>query len=382
MKLLEYQGKALFSRYGIQIPSGKMIDSVEDALSIAREFTQNVVVKAQVYVGGRGKAGGVKLASSSEDVVSAAEEILGMDIRGCEAREILLEEALDIEKEFYLSLIINNRNGNIVLMFSPLGGMDVEEIVRNNPKNLTRWEFDDISVVREYQIRNCLRKSGLQGEILVKVASLARRLCTCFEKEDLTLAEINPLVVTKAGEIVAADAKVEVDDNALFRHKEFINVPVEIFDPYEKRAEEIGISYVHMEGNIGIIASGAGLAMNIMDILDSRGFTAANFLETGGGITAKLISDSVKLLFSNPKVKGVIVNLYGGVNPMIEAARGVVDGLKANTRNIPLVVKLLGNQQEEAWGILEEKRISTVKTVHTEKAVDALLEKMEGRIVE
>jgi len=281
-----------------------------------------------------------------------------------------------------MSLILNTGSGAISFIFSAVGGMDIEEIAEKNPDSLLQWDIDDISSVREYEMRNFLRKAGLRGQILAEVSSVAEKLCRCFKAKDLILAEINPLVVTKNGDVVAADAKVEIDDNALFRHSEFASFPVEIANVYEERAGEIGISYVQMEGDVGIIASGAGLAMNSMDVLESRGRRAANFLETGGGITAKLISDSVKLLLSNPSVKGILVNLYGGVNPMVEAAKGVIDGLKENVRRIPVVVKLLGNQQEAAWSILEEAGIPTVKTVSTESAVDLLLHNMEGRTAE
>ena len=379
MNLLEYQGKALFASGGIAIPSGRVVKSAEEAVSVSREFSRGVAVKAQVHAGGRGKAGGIRCVRGRDDVAKAARDILGMTIHGCPVKELLVEERLDIERETYASLLLNNRGGCVTLMFSPAGGMDIEEIAHSTPESLIRWDIDDISSVHEYEIRNVLRKSGFQGKILMDIASSVLKLCMCFKKNDLILAEINPLVIAKNGKIIAADAKIEVDDNALFRHAEFDAMPEEIHDPYERQAKAIGISYVQMEGNIGIIASGAGLAMNTMDILESRGHKAANFLETGGGITAQLISESLVLLLSNPSVEGILANLYGGVNPMVEAAKGVIDGIVENTGNIPVVVKLLGNQQEDAWKILEAAHIPIVKTVHTEKAVDLLLEKMEGR---
>lgn len=379
MNLLEYQGKKLFSEAGIRVPSGVVVASGDDAAAVFGKFPSGVVVKAQVHAGGRGKAGGIRLARTGGEAAAAAKDILGMKIRECVVGELLLEEILDIDRELYMSLIVNNDAGNILFLFSQAGGMDIEDIARGRPESLVRWEIDDISSVREFRIRNVLRGSGMHGKVLADVASVAMKLFECFRKNDLLLAEINPLVVTKGGEIVAADAKVDVDDNALFRHDEFGAIPVEIRDSYERRAAEIGISYVQLTGSVGIIASGAGLAMNSMDILESRGSAAANFLETGGGITAKLISDSVGLLLSNPSVKGILVNLYGGVNPMVEAAGGVIDGLTGNSKGIPVVVKLLGNQQEEAWAILEGARIPTVKTVSTEEAVDLLLRTMEGR---
>ena len=380
MKLFEYQGKALLSEFGIPIPSGRRAKTAEEALSVFRELSKPVVLKAQVHSGGRGKAGGVRVASSGVDVRKAAHEILGMNIHGSVAREVLVEEALDIAEEFYLALIVNGRSRKISLMFSRRGGMDVEQAAGTNPDEIMSWNFGTSVPVHEYEIRNCLKKGGLRGSVLVKVTSVASKLYRCFDVKDLLLAEINPLVLTKEGSVVAADAKMEVDDNALFRHGEFEGITEESSDPFERKAAEIGVSYVSVGGNIGIIASGAGLAMNTMDIIDSKGYKAANFLETGGGITAKLISGSMDLLFSNPAVKGIIVNLYGGVNPMEEAAKGIAEALESTKRNVPLVVKLLGNRQEEAWQILEKKGIPTVKSVRTEKAVDELIRMMKSGV--
>lgn len=378
MNLLEYQGKALFSEAGIPIPLGEVVNSVEEAQRVFKKFSSGVVVKAQVHAGGRGKAGGVKLAYSEANVSEYAGAMFGMNIKGHLVQKLLIEEILEIEKEYYMSFIINGGCGTVSLMFSTAGGMDIEDIAEKNPDYLFQCDIDDISLLREYEIRNFLRKASVKGKVLADVASVGFKLCQCFRKKDLILAEINPLVVTKNGDVIAADAKVEVDDNSLYRQIEFEALPMEITDVYELHARDIGISYVQMTGDIGIIASGAGLAMNSMDILESRGEKAANFLETGGGITAKLISDSVRLLLCNPSVKGILVNLYGGVNPMLEAAKGVIDGLNNNKENIPVVVKLLGNQQEAAWSILEEAGIPTVKTVSTERAVDLLLQNMKG----
>lgn len=378
MHLLEYQGKALFSEAGIPIPIGEVVNSVEDAQTVFEKFSSGVAIKAQVHAGGRGRAGGVKLAYTEADVSQSARAILDLKIKGHIVKELLIEEIIDIEKEYYLSYIVNSASGTVSLMFSTAGGINIEDIAKNNPDDLLKLDIDDISLLREYEIRNFLRKANIRGKVLADVASIAYKLSQCFKKKDLMLAEINPLVVTKNEDVIAADAKVEVDNNSLYRHIEFETIPELIADVYEQRAKDIGISYVQMAGDIGIIASGAGLAMNSMDILESRGEKAANFLETRGGITAKLISDSVKLLLSNPLVRGILVNLYGGVNPMLEAAKGVIDGLNNNANNIPVVVKLLGNQQEAAWSILEEAGVSTVKTVSTERAVDLLLQKMKG----
>lgn len=376
MKLLEYQGKALFSGHGIVVPWGKVAKTPEEAERVFEELRMPVVVKAQVATGGRGKAGGVKLASSSKEVKGAASAILGMKIKGNVVRSLLVEEALDLDKEMYLSFTVDSSNSNVLFMFSPEGGMDIEELAREKPDRLLRWHIEDVGSTKEYELRNRIRKLGLRGKELVELSSLAFRACQCFYKNDLLLLEINPLCRLKDGRFVAADAKVEVDDNALFRHEELKAVEEVIEDPFEREAREIGVTYVNVGGNVGVIASGAGLAMNTMDILFDEGLKPANFLETGGGITQELIFRSLKLLFKDDNVKGIIVNLYGGVNPMVEAAKGVVEGVKANAKGIPIVVKLLGNQQEEAWAILEAAGVPVVKSVHTEEAVLKLKEAM------
>lgn len=379
MHLLEHQGKRLFSEVGIPVPIGRVVRSLEETKSIPWEFTSPVAVKAQVRAGGRGKAGGVRFASAPKELEEAAQAILGASIKGYEVQELLIEEMLEVARELYMSLVPDSRNGTVSFMFSSYGGVDVEEIAKSDHAGLFQWTIDDLSSVKEYELRCWLRKTGLTGKILTDVASVAYKLCRCFREKDLLLAEINPLIVTKEGNVVAADAKVEVDDNALYRHDEFDVSADETTDPYEQWARKIGISYVQLNGEIGIIASGAGLAMNSMDLIESKGRKASNFLETGGGITEKLVADSMKLLLSNPSVHGVLVNLYGGVNSMMEAAKGIITGLTVNEKRIPVVVKLLGNQQEEAWSILEAARIPTVKTVSTEDAVDLLLQIMGNR---
>ena len=376
VKLLEYQGKALFSGHGIVVPRGKVAKTPEEAERVFEELRVPVVVKAQVTTGGRGKAGGVKLASSSKEVKEAASAILGMKIKGNVVRSLLVEEALDLDKEMYLSFTVDSSNSNVLFMFSPEGGMDIEELAREKPDRLLRWHIEDVGSTKEYELRNRIRKLGLRGKELVELSSLAFRACQCFYNNDLLLLEINPLCRLKDGRFVAADAKVEVDDNALFRHEELEAVEEVIEDPFEREAREIGVTYVNVGGNVGVIASGAGLAMNTMDILFDEGLKPANFLETGGGITQELIFRSLKLLFKDDNVKGIIVNLYGGVNPMVEAAKGVVEGVKVNAKAIPIVVKLLGNQQEEAWAILEAAGVPVVKSVHTEEAVLKLKEAM------
>lgn len=376
VKLLEYQGKAIFLSHGIAVPKGRVARTPEEAESAFEEVKMPVVVKAQVTTGGRGKAGGVRIASSIEEVKEAANVILGMKIKGNAVRSLLVEEALDLQVEMYLSFMVDSDKGKVLFMFSPEGGMEIEELAEKKPDRLLKWYIEDVRSTKEYEFRNRIRRLGIHGKDLIGLSSLAFKACQCFYENDLLLLEINPLCRLKDGRLVAADAKIEVDDNALFRHKELQGIEELIEAPFEREAREIGVTYVNVGGDIGVIASGAGLAMNTMDILLDEGLKPANFLETGGGITKELILRSLKLLFKDDNVKGIIVNLYGGVNPMVEAAKGVVEGVMVNTKAIPIVVKLLGNQQEEAWTILERAGISVVKSVHTEEAVLKLKEMM------
>ena len=378
VKMVEYQGKEIFRSHGIPVPAGRVAGTPEEAFEAAGALGGRVVVKAQVTAGGRGKAGFVRLAEDPEGARDAAEAMLGKIHGGLPVEEVLVEERAAISREMYLGVLLHNRSGRAILMFCEQGGVDIEQVARETPEKLVKWTVPHIAEVREYQVRNELRKAGLRGDLLARVSSAGFRLCRAFSENDLTLAEINPLAVLENGEILAADSKVEMDNNALFRHPAFGSAKKDLTDPFEREAHDIGVTYVQMDGEIGIIASGAGLAMNTMDILSARGHAPANFLETGGGITAALIENAMGLLEKNPRVRGLIVNLYGGINPMIEAAKGIAAAREGSLKKLPVVVKLLGNHQEEAWSILESKGIPVVKNVHTEQAVDQLLQMLEA----
>ena len=377
MIIPEYRGKEIFKNAGIAIPAGGVVQSSEEAVGVARDIGTPVVVKAQITAGGRGKAGFVKGAQSAEEAGVFASEMLGRTHKGLLIEELLVEESLDIKKEMYLSLLLHSRSGCAVLMFCADGGVEIEQIARETPEKLLKWSIPDLSRLREFHVRDQLLGMGLRGAMLSKVTDVAFRLCRTFLTSDLMLAEINPLVLLGDGRVIAADSKVEVDSNALYRHPSFNFADRDLSDPVEKRGREIGVTYIGLEGDIGIVASGAGLAMNTMDILQDRGLSAANFLETGGGITAALIENAINLLLNEDRVRGVIINLYGGVNPMLEAAKGIVAAQKTNTKNIPLVVKILGNQQEEAWALVESCHIPMIKSPHTEEAVDRLVRMLE-----
>jgi len=390
MRLLEYQGKQIFKNAGILIPTGAVVESKNMINTAMEEFygqldqndglNSKIVVKAQVPVGGRGKAGGIIIVDGADQAGFAVENMLGTELKGFMVAKVLLEKALDIDAEMYLSCLIDTATGYYTLLFCPEGGMDIEELAREKPERIIRYAFSPTALPAEYDLRNVLRKS-LQGGVLKAVSNLAWNLVKTVVEQDLTLAEINPLVIDKNGNAYAADAKIEVDDNAVYRHPELEKWAEPSKNHLERLAKEAGVTYVALRGDIGIIASGAGLAMNTMDLVYDFGHRPANFLETGGGITRKLISDSVQIVCGNEGVVGLIVNLYGGINSLLEAAHGVVDGMARLAVKVPVVVKALGNQQEECWEILEQNGILVEKATRTEDAVAKLLKLMEGDAV-
>ncbi len=377
MRLLEYQGKEILRRHKVPTPRGIVASTIEEASKAAAEL-DSVVIKVQIPTGGRGKAGGILPADGPAKAAEQAKALLGRQIKGFTVEQVLVEERVTFKQELYLGITVDNRHGHSVLMFCPSGGMDIEEVAANHPELIYKLPLFAGKEPAEYELRNFLRRSGYTGQILAQLTSVAKKLCYCFGYYDLTVAEINPLVLTEDGQVIAADCKMEVDDNALFRHPEFGSKKKELTDPLEREARDIGVTYIKLEGNIGIIASGAGLGMNTMDLILEAGHRPANFLETGGGITRELIRKAVLLVAKHEGVEGLIVNLYGGVNPLVEAARGVVDGWMSLPTRLPIVVKALGNQQDEAHAVLKEAGVPIVTTIRTEEAVAELVRQLEG----
>ncbi len=376
MKLLEWQGKHLLRQVGIPVAHGQVVENMDELMNLTLDGGK-MVVKAQVPVGGRGKAGGIKLASDPQQIREYAMGMLGSTLKGFPVESVLIEEALDIAEEMYLS-ILYQPSGEYLLLFTESGGMEIEEVAETTPEKIAKFYFLPQMATAEYYFMNVLRKAGLQGSKLKAVSEVAWKLYKAIVKYDLLLAEINPLAILVDGRAMAADAKVEVDDNALFRQpmvRQWVKPPS---DEMERLAKEIGVTFVDLGGDIGIVASGAGLAMATMDLVRDMNYAPGNFLETGGGITDKLIAGSVGLVCSKDRVKGLIVNLYGGVNSLTAAAKGVVEGVAELPRKIPVVVKAQGNQQEECWRILEDAGIPVVKTHRTEDAVRLLVDKLEG----
>lgn len=380
MKLLEYQGKEFLSSIGVEVPKGYVASTPEEAYSAARAIGGRVVLKVQVPVGGRGKAGGIKVAKDPEEAKLLASGLLGMEIKGFKVSKILVEEALEAEKEMYMSVAIDFQRGMRVFMFCDSGGMDIEEIVRNCPERLLKIDKYPSEPLREYEVRISLRKRGFSGELLTKLSRLACNLFKAFVDSDALILEINPLCLLRDGRLMAVDAKVEIDDNALFRQKRFLDPELSEFeDPLEREAKEIGVTYVGMDGDIGLISSGAGLGMCTIDLMADEGLRPANFLETGGGITARLLRDSIALLLKRGGIRAIIINLYGGVNSLVEAAKGIKEAKESFAKDIPMVVKAIGNQQEEAWEILSSAGVHIVYTFHTERLVERLKQVLRER---
>lgn len=376
MKLYEHEGKALFKAFGIPVPEGQLATSVEEVTSAARTFNRPVMLKAQVLSGGRGKAGGVVRVDDEEQAKSEASRLFGRTIHGLPVETFLVEEQLPHDQELYMSYYLDSATERLWFLFSPFGGVDVESIETGRVLRLpvaVRQGLDKSALC------TFLSAHGLKGASS-EIAELATALFRCVRERDLLLAEINPLFLTDTNRLIAADARVEIDDNALFRSDEYGDETRRLCgksDP-ERHAALLGLNgFVTLDGEIGILASGAGLGMATMDLLHDVGLRPANFLETGGSISAKLVRGALELVLDQQGLRGVLVNLYGGINPMVAAARGLVEAVEARRPEMPIVVKVFGNEQEQAWALLEGAGIPTVRDIETEKAVERLNELLE-----
>ncbi len=372
MKVYEHEGKSIFKRYGISVPNGQLVTTSAEAATAARTLRCPVMVKAQILSGGRGKAGAVVQADSPEEAESQAARLLGIMIHDLPVDKLLIEEQVPHRFEFYLSLYLDPSTEMLWLLFSPRGGVDVESAADDQMLKLpvsTRVGIEKAPLLSFAQQR------GLGATIGCRLLELATILYHCVRERDLLLAEINPLLCTEAGQFIAADARGEIDDNAIFRsdfRADDAATKRERTD-MERRAAILGLNgFVELKGEIGILASGAGLGMSTMDLLSDIGLSPANFLETGGRITAELVRGAVELVLDQPGLKGILVNLYGGINPMVEAAHGLIRGAATRAPTIPIVVKLFGNEQEEAWSLLEAAGIPTVHDIETVTAVNKL----------
>jgi succinyl-CoA synthetase beta subunit len=344
--LLEYQGKQLFARRGVPVPQGRHAASIEEAVQAADEIGYPCVVKAQVQIGGRGKAGGIKVAQNREEAQAHAEAILGLDIRGLTVRELWIEEASEIAVEYYASVVFDRSAKAPLLMLSTQGGMDIEAVADEDPDAIARLHVDPLLGFQDFHGRRLAFEAGIDEDVVRPVGAMLAKLYEVFVAEEATLVEVNPLIVTPDRQVKALDAKVTLDDNALYRHAENAELrDLSNEDPQERMAKERGLTYVKLDGDIGILANGAGLSMSTLDVVAEAGGSPANFLDAGGGSKAEAITSAVEVILSNPKVKAVLFNIFGGITRCDEVARGLIEAFNqigAGGKSIPFVVRLDG----------------------------------------
>jgi succinyl-CoA synthetase beta subunit len=364
MKLHEYQSKQVFARYGIPIPKGRIAGTSSEVKQIAEELGGRVVVKSQVLVGGRGKAGGIRLAKTPEEAQDLATILLSMDIKGLPVRKVLVDEAVSIAKEFYVGIVNDRVHQMPVLITSGAGGMDIEEVAQKNPEKILRTYIDPLLGLRDFQVRDAAISMDLARPLWKNFIEIIQDLWKVYVECDATLAEINPLVINAENHLVALDAKVIIDDNSLFRHSDLSDLrDMDVEEPGEIEARKFGVTFIKLDGNIGCMVNGAGLAMATMDILQLSGGEAANFLDIGGGASAEKVAASLKIILSDPKVKSVLVNIFGGITRCDEVAKGILAAAAEMKIKLPMVVRLIGTNQEEGRHLLEKANFSAAETL-------------------
>ena len=356
MDLYEYQGKQLFARFGIPVSDGRLATTPEEARAAAEEIGGPVVVKAQVLTGGRGKAGGVKLAKDPAEAEGRARDILGLDINGHVVRKIWLEQASDIAKEYYLSITFDRGTKQPLFMLTTEGGVEIEQVAEENPDALARLHVDPLEGFQPYQARRLIYGAGIEdpGE-QKQLLGIIEKLYECFVESDAMLTEINPLIVTPDGEVRALDSKFTVDDSALFRHPDIAEMrDVEATDPHERLAREKGVTYVKLDGSVGILGNGAGLSMSTVDVVVVAGGRPANFCDLGGGGDAQGVVDALEVITSDDQVRSIFFNIFGGITRCDEVARGILAALDQMKIELPIVVRLDGTNAEEGRRLLTE----------------------------
>jgi succinyl-CoA synthetase beta subunit len=374
MKLYEYEGVELFKQGGIPVPDFAIATTVEEAREKAKAIGVPLIIKAQVLTGGRYLAGGVKTVSALDKVEETARRILSSKIRGFPVNKVLLAANVDVFREYYCSITIDEYRGTPLVIFSAEGGVDITQIAQEKEEAVVQRAVPISRGLTISDARRMCRQVGLRGKDLDTIPGILVNLYQVFRNNDAILAEINPLVRTKKGEYVALDSKVEMDDSGLYRHTDLgLDQLERITNPLEKAGREIGVSYLELDGDIAIIASGAGLGMASMDIINKR-LSAANFLETGGAITEELLYKVMGLLFKKEGIRGLFINVYGGINPIHEGAKGIVRYIKDHNITIPVVAKALGNHQEETWEIFKANGVHVTSGVSTEEGVEMLVE--------
>jgi succinyl-CoA synthetase beta subunit len=372
MKLYEFEGIELFRNAGIPVPAYALASNPEEAREKAIEIGMPVVIKAQVLTGGRYLAGGVRFAESPDEVISVARQIFKLTIGDLPVDRVMVARKIETAQEYYLGITVDGYHGTPTAILSLEGGVSINKIAQERPEVLVSKRISISQGLTSSDARSMCREAGLRGQDLTELSSSICSLYNMFRKNDALLAEINPLVRTVDGDYLAMDAKVEIDDSSMYRHADLgISMQDHIPSPLERKAREIGVSYVELDGDIAIIASGAGLGMASVDTI-ARTMRPANFLETGGGITADLLYKVMDLVLQKSGIRAVFINIYGGINPIHEGAKGVVKYMQEHNITIPVVAKALGNHQEETWEIFEQHGVHVVKEVSTEKGVELL----------
>jgi succinyl-CoA synthetase beta subunit len=368
MKVHEYQAKEILRRYGVPTPRGIVVDNPEAARAAAKELGGRVVVKAQIHAGGRGKGGGVKLAKDPDDAVDLAKKIIGMTLvthqTGPEGRivgKVLIEEALNIDKELYLGITLDRRIGMPVIMASKQGGMEIEEVAERDPSAIHREPIDGVLGTLPFQARAVANALGLPGDSYKKCVDFVQKLMRCYIEMDCSLAEINPLLVTKEGDVLALDCKMNFDDNAMFRHKDVAEMrDLKEEDPLEVEASQFGLNYITLDGNVGCMVNGAGLAMATMDIIKLAGGQPANFLDVGGGANAEQVKNAFRIILSDKNVKAILINIFGGIMRCDRIAEGVVSASREVGLPVPVVVRLEGTNVDLGKEILAKSGLPLI----------------------
>jgi succinyl-CoA synthetase beta subunit len=378
--LLEYQGKQLFARHDVPVPEGRVADTVKVAVEAADEIGYPCVIKAQVQIGGRGKAGGIKVAENREEAEEHASAILGMDIRGPRGEgpftvhQVWIERASQIDAEYYASIILDRSAKKLLAMLSTMGGMNVEEIAEKDPDALVRQHIDPHEGFTATQATTLVADAGVDEDARGKTAEMMVKLHQAFNESDATLIEVNPLVVTKDRDVIALDSKVTIDNSALFRHEDLADLEESfIEDPQERMAKEKGLTYVKLDGDIGILGNGAGLCMSTLDVVAQAGGKPANFLDAGGGSKAEAIVDALTVITSDEKVNAILFNIFGGITRCDEIAKGIIEASGQIEFRVPLVVRLDGTNSEEGLGLLAD---ADLPNLHVEKTMLGAAEKV------
>jgi succinyl-CoA synthetase beta subunit len=364
MKLHEYQSKKIFEKYGVPIPKGRVAATAGEARAIADELGGRVVIKSQVLVGGRGKAGGIRLAKDSEEAEEVATAILGMEIKGLPVRKVLVDEAANIDQEIYLGITNDRAAKKPVFMASAAGGVEIEEVAKETPEKIIKVHIDPLLGLRDYQARDIAAFIDLPRDYWREFGKIANGLWQAYVESDATLAEINPLVITKDKRLLAVDGKMLIDDNSLFRHADLAEMrDLDTEAPAETEARKYGLSYIKLDGTIGCMVNGAGLAMTSMDVIKLFGGEPANFLDIGGGAGADKVAAALRIILSDSNVKAVLFNIFGGITRCDEVARGVLTAMDEVKPKVPMVVRLVGTNAEEGRQLLADAKMITAETL-------------------